>query len=72
MEITSFNSTHDELAEATRGYWGKDVLKDCTLVYCGQIVFGVAKDTATLDKNAKCPHYDWNLIGSGCWMAVIK
>lgn len=72
MEFTTLNSTHDEMAEAIRGAWGKDVLKDCTLVYAGQFIIGIAKDIEILEKNAKCPHYSWIEIGKGCFLAIVK
>lgn len=72
MELTTFNSTHEELAEAVRGAWGKDVLPGCTLVYTGQVIFGMAETTEILDKNARCSHYPWINIGTGCYLAVIK
>ena len=72
MEFTTLNSTHDEIVEAIRGVWGKDVMKDCTLVYAGQVIFGIAESTEILDRNAKCSHYPWNEIGTNCYMAVVK
>ena len=51
MEFITVNSTHDELAEAARGVWGKDVLKDCSLVYFGQGIVGIADNVEILEKN---------------------
>ena len=72
MEFTTVNSTHDEIAEAIRGVWGKDVLKDCSLVYFGQGVVGIADNVEILDKNVKCSHYDWQPIGDRIYFAVVK
>ena len=72
MEFTTLNSTHDEIVEAIRGVWGKDVLKDCTLVYAGQIIIGIADNTEILDRNVKCSHYEWNEIGNGCFLSILK
>lgn len=72
MEFTTLNSTHDEIVEAIRGVWGKDVLKDCTLVYFGQGIIGLANDTETLNKNVKCNHYDWIELATGCYLAILK
>lgn len=72
MEITTLNSTHDELAEAVRGIWGKDILKDCKFVYCGNIVFGFGNNTEVLDKNVKCSHYEWSKINDNLYCAIIR
>ena len=71
MEFTTLNSTHEELAEAVRGVWGKDVHKDCSLVYFGQGIVGVG-DPAVLEKNVKCSHYEWQQIGERVYFAVVK
>jgi len=72
MEFTTLNSTHEEMAEAIRGAWGKDATKDCTLVYIGQAVIGLAKDVETLNTNVKCNHYDWIQLANGCFLAILK
>lgn len=72
MELLSLNSTHDEIAEAIRGMWGKDLLKDCQFAYCGTIVFGFGDNTEILDKNCKCSHYDWKQIGDGVYVSILK
>lgn len=72
MEFTTLNSTHDEIAEAIRGVWGKDIMKDCSFVYCGQLIIGMGDNTTLLDKNVKCPHTDWVEIGNKCWLAILK
>ena len=72
MEFTTVNSTHEELAEATRGVWGKDVLRDCSIVYFGQGIIGIADNVTTLDKNVKCSHYEWEQIGDNVFFAVLK
>lgn len=71
MEFTTLNSNHEELAEAVRGAWGKDVGKDFSLVYFGQGIVGVG-DPAVLEKNVKCSHYEWQQIGERVYFAVVK
>ncbi len=72
MEFTSLNSTHEELAEAVRGVWGKDVHKDCSLVYFGQGIVGIADSVEVLERNVKCSHHDWQPIGDRVYFAVVK
>lgn len=72
MEFTTLNSTHDELAEAIRGVWGKKVEKDCSFVYLGQAVLGIAASTYILDKKCAVPHYDWHQIGSDTFIAILR
>lgn len=72
MEFTTVNSNHEELAEATRGAWGKDVLKDCSFVYFGQGVIGIGDSVEILDKNVKCNHYDWHPLGNRVYFAIVK
>lgn len=72
MEMTTLNSTHEELAEATRGCWGKDVSKDTTIVYVGQLIVANGKDLETINKEVKAGHKEWIEIGDHCWMTVLK
>lgn len=72
MEFTTVNSTHDEIAEAIRGAHGKDVTKECSIVYLGQAIIGIAEDTEILERNVKCPHYSWINIGRDCYLAIVK
>lgn len=72
MEITTLNSTHEELAEAVRGVWGKDVTKDATIVYAGQLIVANGEDLEKINKNVKCKHKQWIEIGEHCWMTVVE
>ncbi len=72
MEFTTLNSTHEELAEAVRGVWGKDVGKDFSLVYFGQGIVGIADSVEVLERNVKCSHHDWQPIGDRVYFAVVK
>lgn len=72
MELTTLNSTHDEIAEAIRGAWGKDVSKDTTIVYVGQLIVANGNDLETINKEVKVGHKDWIEIGDHCWMTVLK
>lgn len=72
MEFTTFATKHEDLAEALKGVWGKDVYKDCSLVYCGQLIIGIAEDTEILDKNVKCSHYSWEKIGDNVYLSILK
>lgn len=71
MEILTLNSSHEEIAEAIRGFWGKDILKDCSFAYCGTVVFGFGESTEILDKNCKCKHYDWSKIGDNVYISIL-
>ena len=57
MEYVGINTTHDDLVEAVKGTYGKDVMTDCSFAYCGTVVFGFGENTEILDKNCKCKHY---------------
>jgi len=72
MEITTSYTSHEDLAEATRGYWGKDVGKDFSLVYFGQAVIGQADNSDILEKECKCAHYRWVEIGNNTYLAILK
>lgn len=72
MEYVGINTTHDDLVEAVKGTYGKDVLTDCSFAYCGTVVFGFGKNTEILDKNCKCKHYDWKKIGDGVYISILK
>lgn len=72
MEYVGINTTHDDLVEAVKGTYGKDVLTDCSFAYCGMVVFGFGKNTEILDKNCKCKHYDWKKIGDGVYISILK
>lgn len=72
MEYVGINTTHDDLVEAVKGTYGKDVLIDCSFAYCGTVVFGFGKNTEILDKNCKCKHYDWKRIGDDVYIAILK
>lgn len=71
MEYIGINSSHDEMTEALRGTYGKDILKDCSFAYCGTVVFGFGNNTDILDKNCKCKHYEWKEIGNGVYIAIL-
>lgn len=72
MEFVGINTTHDELTEAIRGLYGKDILKDCSFAYCGQLIIGIGENTTILDNNVKCKHTEWINIGEKCWLAILK
>lgn len=72
MELTTLNSSHEEIAEAIRGAWGKDVTKDTTIVYVGQLIVASGKDLETINKEVKAGHKDWIEIGDKCWISVLK
>lgn len=72
MEITTPYTSHEDLAEATRGCWGRDVGKDFSIVYIGQAVIGVAVNTTILDRECKCKHYPWTNIGQNTYLAILK
>lgn len=72
MEYVGINTTHDDLVEAVKGTYGKDVLTDCSFAYCGTVVFGFGKNTEILDKNCKCKHYDWKRIGDDVYISILK
>lgn len=72
MEITTSFTNHNDLAEAVRGYWGKDIGKNFSFVYFGQAVIGIADSTEILDKECKCNHYPWINIGDKTYLAILK
>lgn len=72
MEYVGINTSHDDLVEAVKGTYGKDVLTDCSFAYCGMVVFGFGENTEILDKNCKCKHYDWKRIGDGVYISILK
>lgn len=72
MEFTTSYTNHDDLAEATRGVWGKDVMDDCSFVYFGQGIIGIANSTSILDQNCKCKHGDWISIGDKIYFSILK
>lgn len=71
MEFTTSFTNHEDLAEALRGVWGKDVLEDCSFVYFGQGIIGIG-DLEILDKNCKCKHGDWINIGNKTYFSILK
>ena len=71
MEIVSFNTKEKEIADAVKGYWGKEVGKDYKLVYFGQGVLGVG-DKEILEKKCGVPHYEWEELTSNVYFAVVK
>ena len=73
MEILSINSNIEDIAEAIRGSWGKDIYKDCQFVYSGQLIYGFrTNDTTLLDKKCKVSHYDWYKLADNVYIAIIK
>lgn len=72
MEFVGINTTHEELTEAIRGVYGKDILKDCSFVYCGHLIIGSGKTTEILDKNCKVNHTPWQKIGDDLYLAILK
>lgn len=70
MEIISFNSKSDDIAEAVRGVWGKEVYRTCKLVYCGQIIIGIG-NKEELNKYCKSKHYEWEQLAYNVWLAVV-
>lgn len=72
MEFTTLNSSLEDIAEAVKGAWGKDILKDCSFVYCGHLVIGSGKTTEILDKNCKVNHTPWQQIGDELYLAILK
>jgi len=72
MEFTTSYTNHEDLAEATRGVWGKDVLEDCSFVYFGQGIIGIGASTEILDKHCKCKHGDWINIGNNIYFSILK
>lgn len=71
MDIINFNSKNEEIAEAVRGSWGKEVTSDTKIVYCGQIVFAIGK-LEDIKKQCKQTVYEWVSIGSNAYMGVLK
>lgn len=71
MEILNPYSKQDEIADAVKGYWGKLVEKDFSLVYFGQAIIGIG-DKDLLDKKCAVKHYSWQSIGDNIWFAIIK
>lgn len=72
MELTTLNSTHDEIAEAIRGCWGRDVTKESTIVYAGQLIVGQAETTEILDKQVKVKHKDWIPVGENLYITFLN
>ena len=72
MEFTTINTSHEELAEALRGCWGKKVEKDCSFVYLGQAVIGVGASTYVLDKSVGVAHGPWHQLGSDTFIAILR
>lgn len=71
MEILNPFSDNKEMADAIKGYWGKEVTKDYSIVYFGQAVIGIG-DKEVLNKNCAVKHYDWQSIGDNIWFAIVK
>lgn len=69
--VTSYSDVH-ELADALKGCHGKEITNEYKIVYCGQMLIGMADNTDILDKNCKCKHYDWVQIGNKVWLAINK
>lgn len=72
MEYVGINTKPEELVEAIRGVYGKDVTKDATIVYAGQLIVANGEDLETINKNVKCKHKQWIEIGDHCWMTVVE
>ena len=71
MEILNPFSTNEDIADAVKGSWGKEVTKDYSVVYCGQLVIGIG-EKSILDKYCAVKHYDWVSIGDNVWLAIVK
>lgn len=71
MELLSFNSKEQDIADALKGAWGKEVYEECSLVYCGHIVwaFGALED---IKKRAKQQVYSWKQVADGIYVGIIK
>lgn len=72
MEYIGINSTHEEIAEAIRGVYGKDVTKESTIVYAGQLIVGQAENTEILDKQVKVKHKDWIQVGENLYITFLN
>lgn len=72
MEMTTLNSSHEEIAEAMRGCWGRDVTKESTIVYVGQLIVGQAETTEILDKQVKVKHKDWIPVGENLYISFLN
>lgn len=73
MEYVGINTSHDDLVEAVKGMYGKDIYKECQFVYSGQLVYGFGtNDTTLLDKKCKVSHYDWYKLANNVYIAIIK
>lgn len=71
MEIISFNSKADDIAEAIRGPHGKETYSDCSIIYLGIIVIVIGSLESAI-KKLKCKHSDWEQIGDKVWISVIQ
>ena len=72
MEMTTLNSTHDEITEAIRGCWGKDTTKETTIVYVGQLIVGLGENTEILDKQVRVKHKDWIPVGENLYITFLN
>lgn len=70
MEIISFNSKTEDIAEAIKGPWGKEVFVDCSIVYLGTVVI-VVGDLTSAEKKLKCKHDSWIKISDKAWLSVV-
>lgn len=72
MEIITSFSNHEDIADAIKGSYGKEIGKDYKLVYIGNVIIGMADNTTILDKNCKQKHYEWIEIGEKLFLAFCK
>jgi hypothetical protein len=72
MEITTSYTNHDDLAEAIKGAWGKEVGEDYTIIYFGQGIIGKAASIEILEKHVKIKHTDWDSIGNNLYFSVVR
>ena len=70
MEIISFNSKANDIAEAIKGPWGKEIYKDVSILYFGTIVMVIGNLNHAVTK-LKCKHDSWEQIGDNVWISVI-
>ena len=70
MEIISFNSKNEDIAEAIRGPHGKEIYSDCSIIYLGTIVIVIGNLESAI-KKLKCKHTDWESLSDRVWMAVV-
>lgn len=71
MEIISFNSKADDIAEAIKGPWGKEIYSSCSILYFGIMVLVIGNLNDAVLK-LKCKHGTWEQIGDKVWISVIQ